>query len=69
MINGMVSSGKDIESLFSAACDKYKLDDREKLSLTQFLFDLGYPMMLDRGNVLDEDFNWDKSEWIQQFKS
>lgn len=44
IINGKVSQGKDIETLFSSINEKYNLDDREKLQLMFALEDFGHPI-------------------------
>lgn len=56
-LNSMVSAGKDIEEVFAALCKKYKLDDKEQLSLIQVLADMGYPMRRPRGYNMDEEID------------
>lgn len=48
-INGMVSAGHDIEDLYARQVDRWKLSDREQAELQQLLFDMGFPMIQDRG--------------------
>jgi hypothetical protein len=43
LINSKVSQGKNIQSIFEALDNKYKLNDREKLELHFILEDMGYP--------------------------
>lgn len=50
LINGKVSQGKNIETLYATLDGKYKLDDREKLELHFILNDMGYPV---RGSFVD----------------
>jgi hypothetical protein len=56
-INSMVSAGKDIEDVFHALVAKFKLDDREQLSLIQVLSDKGYVVRRPRGYLLDEEID------------
>lgn len=44
LINGKVSQGKNIETLFAALDKRYKLNDREKLELMFTLNDFGHPV-------------------------
>ncbi len=44
LINGKVSQGKNIESLYDTLNKKYALDDREQLELSFALSDMGYPI-------------------------
>lgn len=47
-INGMVSSGKDMEETFKILAKEYKLDNREKFQVIQLIQDMGYPFIMDR---------------------
>ena len=67
-INGMISSGKDIESLFDIECKKYKLNERERACVVQLILDMGLAINEDRIHLTDEDYDQDESEFIQQFK-
>ena len=53
-INSNVSAGKDIEQSFNRLAEKFKLNDREKLEVVQFLSDMGYPMRRDMGFGVDD---------------
>jgi len=44
IINGKVSSGHGIEELYTAACGRFELDEREKYELLHTLYDLGQPI-------------------------
>jgi len=50
LVNGTVSQGKNIESLFGSLNAKYKLSEREQLELYFVLNDMGYPI---RGSFVD----------------
>jgi len=54
LVNGMISSGRDIEDSYAKLTKKYKLTDREKIELIQLLQDMGLPMIRDR-SLLPED--------------
>ena len=47
-INGMVSSGRDIEETFKSLANEYKLDNRERFQVAQLIQDMGYQFTLDR---------------------
>lgn len=49
ILNATVSAGKPLEDVYSYLKDKYKIDDREELSIMQLLRDMGHPMFKDRG--------------------
>ena len=57
IINGKVSQGKDPEKTYDYLTAKYKLDDREQLSVQQLLMDMGYPIHKDRGLLGEDDKN------------
>jgi hypothetical protein len=57
LVNGMVSSGKDIEHSYAELVKKYKLSDREKIELIQLLQDMGLPMIKDRAILPEEGFS------------
>lgn len=50
LINGKVSQGKNIETLYATLNKKYKLNDREQLELMFTLNDFGYPV---RSSMVD----------------
>ncbi len=54
MINATVSAGYDMEEVYEFLKDKYKLSDREELSVMQILADSGYHMFKDRGTFSSE---------------
>jgi len=51
LINASVSNGKNIEDVYHKLNDKYKFTDREKLSLQQILSDYGFPILMDRAKI------------------
>lgn len=53
-INGMVSGGHDIEDMYRRQAAMWNLTSREKAELQQLLFDMGYPMIQDRGFLAEE---------------
>lgn len=57
LVNGMVSSGKDIEDSYAKLVKKFKLTDRERMELIQLLQDMGLPMIKDRGLLPEEGFD------------
>lgn len=68
-INATVSAGKDMNDTFKKLADKYKLTDREKISVIQLLSDMSFPI-----RIREADFNGnfdptsgDNIESIQQF--
>lgn len=69
-INGLISAGHDIEATFKDQCEKYKLNDREKTEVVQFLADCGYPMMRDRGYLIGDkvDISDGKYDWSSQYQ-
>lgn len=71
-INGMVSSGHDIEDLFEKQAKFYKLDEREKASVMQLLSDMGHQMRQDRGYGIDQDVDTRSSnnmDWQANYPS
>ena len=70
-INGMVSAGHDIEKIYQQQVDYYKLNKREQAEVVELLFDMGYPMRIDRGylpeDVLEVSSN-DNIEWAANYK-
>ena len=54
MINATVSAGYDMEEVYEFLKDKYKLSDREELSVMQILSDSGYHIFKDRGTFSAE---------------
>lgn len=68
-INATVSSGKDMEDTFRKLVAKYKLSERERVSIIQLISDSGYPIRI-READFDENFDPTSSnniETIQQF--
>ena len=49
IINSVISAGKPLEEVYDFLKEKYKLTDREELSIMQVIMDSGYPMFKDRG--------------------
>lgn len=63
IINGVVSGGHSLEDLFQRLDKKFKLSDREKAELEQFLEDCGYPIYKrDRGYFYDEEYDKSSSD-------
>jgi hypothetical protein len=61
MVNAHVSAGMPMEDVFESLKKKYKLTDREELSIMQICMDNGFPIFKDRGSIgsrdsLDLDF-------------
>ena len=56
LINGAVSSGKNIEELYNHLKNKYNFNPREELAIQQLVEDHGYPVFKDRG-LINEDSN------------
>jgi hypothetical protein len=72
IMNGMISGGHDAEDIFRKLSKKYKLTDREKAELIQYLEDSNMPIRIDRGYDSDESFNESSSDnfdWSAQYKS
>jgi hypothetical protein len=67
VINSVVSAGKPFEDVFEYLSKKYKLDDREKLSMLQLIMDMGFPIYKDRGTIGDE--GGEDGEGIEFIKS
>jgi hypothetical protein len=55
LINGACSGGKNIEDLYHKLETKYKFTDREKLAIPALLASYGYPMILDRVKIEDNN--------------
>ncbi len=56
IVNGTVSAGRPFEEVYEYVKSKFKLTDREELSIMQILMDMGYPIFKDRAIVpADED--------------
>lgn len=55
LINGACAGGKNIEELWDKMDKKYKFSDREHLSIRQILADYGYPLILDRAKINEND--------------
>jgi hypothetical protein len=71
-INGSISAGHSMNDIFFEQAEKYKLNDREKAEVAQFISDCGYPLIEDRGAFADEEVSpesRDNVEWSQQFKA
>lgn len=70
-VNGTVSAGHDIEDLYSRQVKQWKLSDREQFELRNLLFDMGFPMRLDRGAIPEEEYDTASSnnmDWAANFK-
>lgn len=68
-INATVSAGKSLEDTFAKLATKYKLSEREKVSVIQLLSDMSFPIRIREANF-DENFDptsSDNIESIQQF--
>lgn len=55
LINGHVSSGKDITDLYKKQVKKFSLDIRDQASLMQHLQDMGMSLKVDRFYLADEE--------------
>ena len=51
LVNSVVSGGKPFEDVYDHLKDKYKLSDRDELSVMQILMDSGYHIFKDRGAI------------------
>eukprot|EP00697_Spironema_sp_BW2_P013793 gnl/Spiro4/4055_TR2017_c0_g1_i1.p3 gnl/Spiro4/4055_TR2017_c0_g1~~gnl/Spiro4/4055_TR2017_c0_g1_i1.p3 ORF type:complete len:267 (-),score=-16.60 gnl/Spiro4/4055_TR2017_c0_g1_i1:3807-4607(-) len=58
-INGAVSAGHDLPSLYHEQVKKYSLDTREQAELAQHLEDMGFPIRADRLMLPDEEVEID----------
>jgi hypothetical protein len=58
-INGTVSAGHDLPSLYHEQVKKYSLNTREQAELIQHLEDMGFPIRADRLMLPDEDVEID----------
>lgn len=70
-VNGTISAGHDIEDLYGRQVKQWKLSDREQFELRNLLFDMGFPMRLDRSAMPDEDFDTassDNMDWAANYK-
>lgn len=70
-VNGTVSAGHDIEDLYKRQVSQWKLSDREQFELRNLLFDMGFPMRLDRGLMPDADqdvASSDNMDWAANYK-
>jgi hypothetical protein len=70
-VNGTVSAGHDIEDLYTRQVNKWKLTDREQFELRQMLFDMGYPMRVDRGFMPDDNLEVSDSsnmDWAANYR-
>ncbi len=70
-INAVVSAGKSMEDTFQKLATKYKLSDRERISVISLIGDMGYPIRI-READFNENFDPtspDNIETIQQFYS
>ena len=72
IISGMINSGHDAEDMFRKLAKHYKLTDREKVEVIQFLDDSGVPLRMDRGHLeyhdLDERSS-DNFDWSAQYRA
>lgn len=70
-VNGSVSAGHDINTMYQKLVKKYKLDDREQLELVQVLLDLGYPLNIDRGLIGEEIdvTSVDNYDWMANYSA
>ena len=51
IINGTVSAGHDVETVYEYLKEKYAFTDREELGIMQLLMDSGMPIFKDRGTI------------------
>ena len=70
LINSHVSAGRNIEEVYAELKNKYKLDDREELSVQELLLQKGLPIYKDFGRTGEEGgnlFDQKGTEWGQGF--
>lgn len=70
-INGVISAGHDLNDMFQAQAEKYKLTDREKAEVSFYLFDSGYPLRVDRGHLPGDSFDTaseNNFDWSANYK-
>ena len=70
IINGVVSAGKNVEDLFDKLASKFDLTKREQAEVAWVLFDMGYPLRMDRGYMLDEEVDTtseDNFDWAPNY--
>ncbi len=62
LVNGTVSSGKDMEHSYKELVKRYKLSDREKIELIQLVQDMGFPLIKDRSALPEDGFDSSSTE-------
>lgn len=65
IVNGFVSGGKNPEEIYEHFKKKYSFTDRDELSIQQILYDMGYPMLKDRGHLGDKSEQLNKGMGIE----
>lgn len=65
IVNGFVSQGKNPEEIYAALHKKYKFSERDELSIQQILYDMGYPILKDRGHIGDSSEQLNKGKGIE----
>jgi len=65
IVNGFVSQGKNPEEVYAELKNKYKFSDRDELSIHQILYDMGYPILKDRGHLGDASEQLNKGKGIE----
>jgi hypothetical protein len=70
-INGVVSSGRNMDEMWEAMKKKYKLNDRDELEMVQVLYDMGYPEFKDRLRIGEETDDPSRTkgygEWMSNY--
>ena len=56
-VESVVQAGKDLKEMFTKLGNDYKLDNREKMQVIALLKDMGYPFIVDRGNLDKDDID------------
>ena len=69
LINAHVSAGHPLDKVYDFLCEKYDLDDREKLSILQICMDSGFHIFKDRGTIgsKEDDKNKDGIDFITNY--
>lgn len=58
LINGQVQGGKKVQDLFASMKDKYGINDREALQVSQIMMDMGYPVrsLIDGEDMIEQRY-------------
>jgi hypothetical protein len=69
LVNGHVTGGKDMNLLYKKLDAKYDFTDRERLAITQLVADYGFPQILDRVKLGDEDLTENDGELARNYQA